>query len=89
MDTPQWERSQHNGRERWNYVTYRPYPYDPANKYRNYIGYITKTKNKHRCRDWRVYTTTADVYSEYVTTIKNLKTRDAKAVAQLLLGAQQ
>ncbi len=88
MEKPHWIRRP-GGRERWSYVKYVKYPYDNANTYPLYLGYIIKTKNKHRCRDWLVYTQLQDDHGEYVGALKDMMPDEAKATAQLLIGAQQ
>lgn len=93
MSEPQWERIQNGGRERWNLVEWVPYRYSQGtDKYRHVIGYIIKTKNKHKCKDWLVrYAEVrhADLHPITLATLKQLSAVEAKAVARMLLIAQR
>jgi hypothetical protein len=81
MSERYWAKSKSTGRTVWEYCEDRPLPY--------VVGYIVEKKNKHRCRDWLVYWYDREWERTYLGLLKDMRPTEAKAVAQLLIGAQQ
>lgn len=89
MRNRQWENVRHGGRERWNYVEWRDYSPAPSthSRYRHVIGYIVKTKNKRKCKDWLVQCAEVrhvDLYPITLAKLTNLSAAEARNVATII-----
>lgn len=87
MNDRTWENIRHGGRERWNYVEWKEYAAPTRGRYRYVIGYIIKTKNKHKCKDWLVQCTSvrhADMYPITLAKLTRLSASEARNVATII-----
>lgn len=87
MSERYWVRNESASRTTWQYCEDRRSLYDGARKTYT-VGYIIKKKNNHRCRVWLVYWYPVAWERTYIGSLKDMKTHEAKAAAQLLIGAQ-